>query len=124
MTPLCRRCHELVDPHGRLCPACGADLKVQVPLLVDLTARGADAERERNALLAAVVAAGTEAEPTPRPGWGANTPAMLELELAPIRIAPRDTSSGATATPAAPARPTTDDVLPTLTPSRRGWRRR
>jgi hypothetical protein len=122
MTPLCRRCHELVDPHDRLCPACGADLKVQVPVLVDLTAPEADAERQRNALVAAVVAAGEEAEPAPRPRWGANAATTIELELAPFRIgAP---SPAAAAAPSPAARPTIDDVLPTLTPGRRGWRRR
>ena len=108
MNSMCSKCYELIDPSARSCPACGADLRVMVPKLVDLTDRAIDLEREHAELLAALNA-GDAAPPRPRPGWGANAPTMLELELAPVRI----------------GRPSRgDDLLPAATHAKRGWRRR
>ena len=109
MNSMCSQCHELVERSYRSCPACGADLRVQVPHLVDLTEHEIDLERERADLLAAVVA-GSDDTPTHTPRrWGVGTPSMLELELAPVRIG-RFTS--------------TDDVLPSGPAPKRGWLRR
>ena len=85
MNSMCSQCHELVEQSYRSCPACGADLRVQVPRLVDLTAHEIDLERERADLLAAVVAAGEERQPSPRPRWGVDTPTMLPSGPAPKR---------------------------------------
>lgn len=114
MTPLCRRCHEPVDPHDRLCVACGADLRVEVPVLVDLTAPDAEAERERDALVAAVAAASADGDHEPPPGWLGHAPTMLALEHDPVRL-----QFGATARPGG-----IDDVLPAPRASRWGRRRR
>jgi hypothetical protein len=109
MTPVCRRCDEPVHTGDRVCPSCGADLRVQVPVLVDLTRRQAAAQRDRHALLAEVLSGTAEAEPTPKPVWGEHTATMLKLELAPVRIG---------------RGPSADDVLPAARPAKRGWRRR
>ena len=109
MNSMCSQCHELVEQSYRSCPACGADLRVQVPRLVDLTEHEIDLERERADLLAAVVAASDDAPTHARPRWGVGTPSMLELELAPVRIG-RHASA--------------DDLLPSSPAPKRGWRRR
>jgi hypothetical protein len=108
MTSLCCRCHQLLEASARSCHACGADLRIQVPRLVDLTEREADEERDRLALVSALVAGFDDEPPRPKPAWGVNTVTMLDLELGPLRIG---------------RFPSADDVLPVGAP-RRSWRRR
>ena len=112
MNSLCTQCHELVDPSYRSCPACGADLRVVVPRLVDLTEREIDEEREQHDLLAELLAGATEEAPRRArpPRWGVGTPTMLDLELAPVRVG-RHPLEG-------------DDLVPATAPARRGWLRR
>ena len=97
------------EPKTVRCPACGADLRVMVPKLIDLTDRELDLEREHLDLLGALLAAGDDAEAHPKPRWGVHTPTMLDLELAPVRIG---------------RFPSPDDLLPTDIATRRGRRRR
>ena len=115
MDTRCRQCHEIVEPSARSCPACGIDLRVMVPELVDLTETidlDQDDDRERAELLGALLATGDAdtAERHHAPAWGAHTPTMLDLEHAPVRIG---------------RFPSADDVLPAASaPTKRSWRRR
>jgi hypothetical protein len=112
MNSVCSQCNELVEPSYRSCPACGADLRVVVPRLVDLTDREIDLEREQADLLHELLAGEDDVPRRARPPrWGANTPTMLDLELAPVRLG-RTPLEG-------------DDLLPAPTVHpKRGWRRR
>ena len=114
MNSRCRQCHEIVESSYRSCPACGVDLRIHVPDLIDLTDREVDDERERADLLEALLAGTADAPDGPpghrAPEWGVHTVTMLDLELAPVRIG---------------RFPTADDVVPAGGPApKRGRRRR
>lgn len=108
MGSFCSQCHEVVVGHSWSCPACGADFRVTVPRVVDLTDRVDLDERLRVQLLEAIAGPG-EVAVRPRPRFGEGTTSRFELELAPVRIG---------------RFPSPDDVLPAPAPAKRSWRHR
>ena len=108
MGSFCSQCHEIVVGPARACAACGADLRVAVPQVVDLTDRVDLDERLRVQLLEAL-AGPTDVAVRPRPRFGEGTTSRFELDLAPVRIG---------------RFPSPDDVLPAPAPPKRSWRHR
>lgn len=108
MAAVCRQCQEIVVGPSRACAACGADLRVTLPQVVDLPARVDLDERLRQQLLEAL-AGPVDIAVRPRPRFGEGTPSRFELELAPVRIG---------------RCPSPDDVLPAPAPPKRSWRHR
>jgi hypothetical protein len=105
MNSFCSQCHEIVVSQARACAACGADLRVAVPQVIDLTDRLDLDERLRLQLLEAL-AGPADVGVRPRPPFGERTPSRFELDLAPVRIG---------------RFPSPDDVVPTPAPPRRSW---